>query len=273
MLLSTIFLVCSLLDKEAEPVFRMTFVQDAVQQGQSFEIFDAKPDLSALGFSSISMTDNVVCYRIWIERGRHFKGSEGFWPFAFADANSVQGFVGDYCPFFGEEANRRDIFLGSSYAKKGKRLGKVEERQSPHASQPIAPFSGIKIFDPAWWPTSIRQEDRVLSPNTVYARSVETDIGRFVNLVYHPSTPGYLVCMPGGERRAALFETRSGFERLESHVRGAGGVEMEQIVWADKSGWMIASATKGETSGLAWLYPVRSAQKGQSSASSSPTSP
>lgn len=239
------------------PKFRATFVEDSLNQGPDYHIYDAKPNLSALGVSITSTSDTIRGDRIWIEEGKHIKRISEFWPFAFIDDSQVQGYLGDFCPFLLDEEDRLNVFTASASGRPKKTASQESVLRTPVLLRQIKPRKEITTFDPSWWPKSKPASHRILDGVNFEAASAETDVGIFVNLVYHPISPEFTVCMPGGSETAPLIKTAAGYERLENHLVGSKDLELGKIVWADKSGWVITACKRGEQWGLAWLVPVQ----------------
>lgn len=256
MVASCLLIAAALVEVTEPPKFRATFVEDEYQLGDDYFICDAKPDLSALGYSTISTLDTVREYRIWIEKAKHIKKVEGFWPFAFIDDSQVQGYVGDFCPFLSGIENRLNIFTASASSRPQKTTSQESARKTRVPLRQFKPFKEITTFEPSWWPKSKPASERALQGDS-NAESAETDVGTFVNLNYDPTFPGADFYMYGMTETAPLIRTATGYERLENHLVGSRDLELGKIVWADKSGWVITACKRGEQWGLAWLFPVK----------------
>jgi hypothetical protein len=245
-----------------EPIkFRATFVEDERQLGDDYDICDAKPDLSALGYITISSLDTIHAYRVWIEKGKQIEKAVGFWPFAFIDDSQVQGYVGDFCPFLLGNENRLNVFTASASGRSQKTGMQPSAPIAQKSAIQFKPLKEITTFDPSWWPKSKPVAERALQGDS-HAESAETDVGTFVNLNYDPTFPGESFYMYGMTETAPLIKTAAGYERLENHLVGSKDLELDKIVWADKSGWIITACRRGEQWGLAWLVPVQSRQAG-----------
>jgi hypothetical protein len=259
---SCLFFAAAVGQAPEPPKFRATFVEDSLNQGPGHHIYDAKPNLSALGVCISRTSDTIRGDRIWIEEGKHIKRISEFWPFAFIDDSQVQGYVGDFCPFLLDEEDRLNVFTASASG----RSQKIGRQPSVSIAQKSAlqfkPLKEITTFDPSWWPKSKPTSERTLDGSDLNAESAETDAGTFVNLDYSPITPGFDFCLPFMSETAPLIKTATGYDRLENHLVGSKDLELGKIVWADKSGWVIVVCTRGEQWGLAWLFPVQSRQAG-----------
>lgn len=257
-MVASCLLLAAAVSQAADPVkFRATFVETSNDQGPDCHIYDAKSNLSALGVSISSTSDTIRGDRIWIEKGKLIKRINEFWPLAFVDDSQVQGYVGDFCPFVLNEEDRLNVFTASATGRPQKTTSQESALKTRVPLRQFKPSKEITTFDPSWWPKRKPVAERILDGSGLNARSVETDVGIFVNLVYYPITAGFTVCMPGGSETASLIKTAAGYERLENRLVGSNDLVLEKIVWADKSGWVITVCKKGGQSGLVWLSPVQ----------------
>ncbi len=235
--------------------YKMVFPEIEDWVGGDILILDARKDLSALGYCSIELLHGQDRNRICIVKGEPVRGSERFWPVAFIGSSQLQGVVGGH-PGADQSSDRSHLFNAVVDKGKFKVLGRSRRVQQPNYCVPFDEPAGITRFDDTWWPNYVWVQNRKLDSRNVLAGSAIIRGVQVANVSYFPAQapdPGFLDEPPVST--AALIKVGYFYRLLQRQVINLGSADITEILWADRSGWLVVKAVDGERSGLAWLYP------------------
>jgi len=259
-----------LLDPSGFPRYNAKFVGVPDGLYSHVELYDARPDLSAIGYCYSRMIDVNPSSSVVILHGRQAYGEwqshKGGTPskligYRFSGYDTLYAAASDSTgieprdPFFIAKRVGEKLLVLRRAKAPGRLVdaGLSLDEPSPDTQiQGVTPHAAI----PAWALPEVKRlstagfEDRwgITEAKLPHDLAIQ-------NVNFFPITQGYDTCMFDADQIFPSVRLGSRHRLLRECVDGIKGFELDGVVFVAPSGWLVTIAHKGEHVGLMWLFP------------------